>query len=77
MKGDCDKTSSCSEVNSARIGDPKLKVLLIKDGSLLDEDNLKLISEMAEEADAQLWIERVGIDSNTTVIMEDGNCKDC
>lgn len=56
---------------------PKLKVLLIKDGSLLDEDNLKLISEMAEEADAQLWIERVGIDSNTTVIMEDGNCKDC
>ena len=38
----------------------KLPVLLIRDGSLLDEDNLALVAEMAEEADAQVWIERVG-----------------
>jgi hypothetical protein len=51
---------------------PKLRVLLIRDGSLLDEDSLRLIGEMAEKADAQLWIERVE-DGGATVIIEDGS----
>lgn len=51
---------------------PKLKVLLIRDGSLLDEDNLALISNMAAEADAQVWIERVGAGKECQVIIEDG-----
>ena len=52
---------------------PKLKVLLVKDGSLLDEDSLKLIAEMATAADAQVWIERVGKGDECTVIIEDGS----
>ena len=51
---------------------PELKVLLVKDGSLLDEDSLKLIAEMATAADAQVWIERVGKGDECTVIIEDG-----
>jgi DNA repair exonuclease SbcCD ATPase subunit len=51
---------------------PKLKVLLIKDGSLLDEENLKIVGEMAEEAGAQIWLERVGTGEEISVIMEDG-----
>lgn len=51
---------------------PKLKVLLIRDGSLLDEDNLKLIAEMAEENEAQVWLERVGKGAEVSVIIEDG-----
>ncbi len=52
---------------------PELKVLLVKDGSLLDEDSLKLIAEMATAADAQVWIERVGKGDECTVIIEDGS----
>ena len=54
---------------------PKLKVLLIRDGSLLDNNNLKLLAEMAEKEDAQIWIERVGEGKEVSVIIEDGNIK--
>lgn len=52
---------------------PKLRVLLIRDGSLLDEESLKLIAEMATKADAQVWMERVGTDASTSVIIENGH----
>jgi DNA repair exonuclease SbcCD ATPase subunit len=54
---------------------PKLKVLLIRDGSLLDENNLKLLAAMATESDAQVWIERVSTGSEVSVIIEDGRVK--
>lgn len=54
---------------------PKLRVLLIRDGSLLDEDSLKMVAEMAATADAQVWIERVGVDSATSVVIEDGQVR--
>lgn len=55
---------------------PKLKVLLIRDGSLLDAKNLALVGKMAEEAAAQVWIERVGTDGSTSVIIEDGHVQE-
>lgn len=51
---------------------PKLRVLLIRDGSLLDQDSLRLVAEMADQHDAQLWIERVE-DGGATVVIEDGS----
>lgn len=52
---------------------PELKVLLIRDGSLLDEDNLKMVAEMADKSGHQVWIERVSTDRNECqVIIEDG-----
>lgn len=54
---------------------PKLKVLLIRDGSLLDNDNLKLLAEMAEKEDAQIWLEKVGEGKEVSVIIEDGTIK--
>lgn len=51
---------------------PGIKVMLIRDGSLLDEANMAIVAQMAVEAGAQVWIERVGSDSKATVIMEDG-----
>lgn len=52
---------------------PKLKVLLIRDGSLLDQDGMNLVSEMAAKHDAQLWVERVEGDQAGAVIIEDGS----
>lgn len=52
---------------------PKLRVMLIRDGSLLDEGNLALVSKMAEENDAQIWLERVGDGAEVSVLIEDGH----
>ncbi len=54
---------------------PELKVLLIRDGSRLDEHNLKMVAEMAAAADAQVWIERVSKGAECSVIIEDGEIK--
>jgi len=51
---------------------PKLKVIRITDGSLLDEDNMKVVEEMAEKFDYQIWLERVSIDDFTDITMVDG-----
>lgn len=54
---------------------PELKVILIRDGSLLDEKSLAMIAKMAADADAQVWIERVGEGPECQVIIEDGEEK--
>ena len=52
---------------------PKLRVLLIREGSLLDAKNLEMIAKMAKKADAQIWIERVSKGEECQVIIEDGS----
>lgn len=39
---------------------PKLRVVLLHDGPLLDEKSLAIVAQMAEEADVQVWVERLG-----------------
>ena len=51
---------------------PKLRVIRITDGSLLDADNLAMIKQMAEEHDCQIWIEIVGEGDGTGFVIEDG-----
>lgn len=51
---------------------PKLRVLRIKDGSLLDHKSMEMIRTMAVEGDYQVWIERVAGDGKVGVTMVDG-----
>ena len=51
---------------------PRLRVIRIMDGSLLDADSLALISTAATDADYQVWIERVGDGGEGGVVIEDG-----
>jgi hypothetical protein len=51
---------------------PKLKVLLLRDGSLVGGRIMKRIEEMAEAADAQIWLETISTGEECEVIMEDG-----
>ena len=51
---------------------PKLRVMLIRDGSLLDERSLAALQQTAEELDLQLWIERVSKGAECSIIIEDG-----
>lgn len=54
---------------------PKLRVMLVRDASLLDEDGLAQLAKLAEEFDLQVWAERVGQGAECSVIIEDGNVK--
>jgi energy-coupling factor transporter ATP-binding protein EcfA2 len=54
---------------------PKLRVIRIADGSLLDSDNLALIESIAREHDFQVWIEMVGDGEGRGIIIEDGEVK--
>lgn len=51
---------------------PTLKVVLIRDGSLIGEKNLKLIEQLATEKGAQVLMERVSTGKEVTIIMEEG-----
>lgn len=51
---------------------PTLRVLTIKDGSLIDEEGLKIIDEMVAGSDFQLFLERVSSDGKLGILIEDG-----
>ena len=51
---------------------PRLRVLLIRDASLLDSHSMRLVAAMAQASGSQLWLERVDVDQDTTVLIEDG-----
>lgn len=53
---------------------PRLRVLRIMDGSLLDEDSMRDLAAMAAAEDFQIWVEVVG-DGGVGIIMENGLVK--
>lgn len=54
---------------------PKLRVVRVRDGSLLDEDGLRMLAEMADAHDCQVWIERVDGSGKVGFVLEDGHIK--
>ena len=70
----------CSSAEQLRVSvamamamNPTIRVVRITDGSLLDDDNMQLIAEMAAEHDFQVWIERVDESGDVGVVIEDGS----
>jgi len=52
---------------------PKLRVVLVRDGSLLDSDGMRLVAEWAEKEGMQVLMERVANDGEGAgVVIEDG-----
>jgi cell division protein FtsB len=43
---------------------PTLRVIRITDGSLLDDDSMAILEEMADNTDTQIWIEQVSKNDN-------------
>ena len=56
----------------AMAANPKLRIALIRDGSLLDTKSLALVAQMADEHDFQVWIERAEIGSHVGILIDDG-----
>jgi energy-coupling factor transporter ATP-binding protein EcfA2 len=72
----------CSSAEQLRVSvalamaaNPKIRVIRIQDGSLLDDESLAAIAAMAKEQDYQIWIERVATDGKVGVLIEDGMVK--
>lgn len=57
----------------AMAANPKLRVLRVKEGSLLDAAGLALLGELAQEHGYQVWVERVADPgAGVGVVLEDG-----
>ena len=55
---------------------PTVRVILVRDASLLDESSLQMVKDMAEKHDAQVWLEIVSSDDPKAVVIEDGRNKE-
>lgn len=64
-----------ASVAIAMADNPKLRVIRVRDGSLLDEDSMKLLAEMADLHDFQCWLEKVDSSGKVGVVIEDGRVK--
>lgn len=51
---------------------PKLRVIRVRDGSLLDADSMAVLTKYAEDNDLQVWVETVSSGRETAVVIEDG-----
>ena len=54
---------------------PKLRVIRIKDGSLLDSKNLAIIDQMAGDNNFQIWMESVDETGEIGIVIEAGEVK--
>lgn len=59
----------------AMAANPKLRVLCVRDGSLLDKASMKQLHELVKENDYQLWLEVTDDNAATGVIIEDGSTR--
>lgn len=55
---------------------PKVKVIIIREGSLLDESSLKALSTIATKYGYQLWVERVDDSGEVGIVIEEGRVKE-
>lgn len=73
----------CSTAQKLRVSvaialslNPKVRVILVREGSLLDSDSLKTLTRIAEEQDAQVWLEKVAeTGDGVGILIEDGAVK--
>lgn len=55
---------------------PRLRLMLIRDGSLLDEESKEYLRQMADTEDYQVWLEVVESDDENAIEIEDGTIKE-
>jgi chromosome segregation ATPase len=74
--------AQCSSAERLRVSvamamamNPKMRVIRITDGSLIDSKNMSVIESMVKENDFQCWIEKVSEDKTVGIFIEDGEVK--
>jgi DNA repair exonuclease SbcCD ATPase subunit len=56
----------------AMSANPKLRVILIKEGSFLDAESMRIVAEMAGTEGYQVWVEIVDDSGKVGIVIEDG-----
>lgn len=73
------QASSAEQIKAATAlcmaANPKLRVILIRDGSLLDKHSFQILSEMAAANEFQVFVEVVESDRANAIVIEDGEIK--
>ena len=71
--------AECASSERLRVGmaiamatNPTVRVILIREGSLLDKDSLAAVETMAKEGLYQIWVEIVGEDGADAFVIQDG-----
>jgi len=64
-----------ASVRIAAAMNPKLRVIRIRDGSLLDDEAMKNLAGFASEQDMQIWVERVDSSGTVGFVIEDGHVR--
>ena len=59
-------------MSMAIASNPKLRVIRITDGSLLDSNSMAVIEEMCKAEDFQVWIEQVEETGKVGIFIEEG-----
>jgi ABC-type cobalamin/Fe3+-siderophores transport system ATPase subunit len=54
---------------------PRLRVMRIKDGSLLDSSSMAIVAELAKDQDFQIWMEVVDESGKVGIYLEEGEVK--
>jgi DNA repair exonuclease SbcCD ATPase subunit len=67
---DAEKLRASVAIAAAK--NPKLRVIRIRDGSLLDSSGVAALAAFAAEHDLQIWREVVADDAKTGIVIEDG-----
>lgn len=71
-----DQASSAEQLRAsvgvAMAANPKLRILRIKDGSLLDDEGMNVLKSITDEHDYQVWVECVDTSGKVGLYMEDG-----
>jgi DNA repair exonuclease SbcCD ATPase subunit len=61
-----------TSISIAIASNPKIRVMRVRDGSLLDEDSMGLLEKVAIDNDFQIWIERVDSSGKVGFVIEEG-----
>lgn len=56
----------------AMAADPQLRIMQVRDGSLLDSKSMQVLGELAETNDFQVWLEVVDESGQIGIVIEDG-----
>lgn len=70
-----DAQQLAASVAIAAAMNPKLRVIRVRDGSLLDQDSMTLLGQFAEAHDLQVWVETVASGRPGAVVIEDGEVR--
>jgi hypothetical protein len=64
-----------ASVSIAMALNPELRVIRVRDGSLLDDDSMRALEALAEKYDCQVWIEIVDGSGKVGFVIENGEVK--